>query len=93
MCTIIISNILAQNPDLTQAGAVFYDQLISAFTKSERVVVDMTDATSLPSIFLNVSIGRIIDELGIDVLKSKVSFAHINRSQAQRLQDYLAKFA
>ena len=61
MCTIYLKNILAATSDLPQAGDIFYNQVMDAESRSEKVIVNMEDVTSLPSIFLNVSIGRIID--------------------------------
>lgn len=92
MCTISLAPLLSDNPDLTRAGAVFYTRLKDAFESSEKVVVDMENVSALPSIFLNVSIGKIIDEYGRNKIKSAISFAKINKTQALRLQEYLAKF-
>lgn len=92
MRTISIANILKETPDLTKAGTVFYDLLSQSFADNQNVIVDMTNVSSMPSIFLNVSIGKIIDEHSIDLLKSQVSFSNINRAQALRLKEYLEKF-
>lgn len=92
MCTIVLSDILSKASDLPQAGSLFYDRIKSSFDKSETVNVDMENVAALPSIFLNVSIGRILEEFGLDRLKSGISFSHISKSQALRLKEYLNKF-
>lgn len=92
MCTITLSAILSENPDLTNAGTIFYNCIKEYLRSSEKVVVDMENVTALPSIFLNVSIGKIIEESGIEKLKRSVSFTKINKAQALRLQEYLQKF-
>ncbi len=92
MCTIELGAIFSQSTDMPNAGNIFYNQIKDAFDSSDRVVVDMENITALPSIFLNVSIGRIIEEFGIDKLKSSMSFSKITKTQAMRLQEYLSKF-
>lgn len=52
----------------------------------------MEGVTSLPSIFLNVSLGKIIDDYDIEILKKHISFSNITRSQAERLKDYLIRY-
>lgn len=92
MCTIYLKNILASTSDLPQAGDIFYNQVMYAESRSEKVVVNMEDVTSLPSIFLNVSIGRIIDGFGIQWVKDHLSFTRITKAQAMRLTDYLSRY-
>lgn len=88
MCTIYLKNILAETADLPQAGNIFYDKVMDAESRSEKVIVNMENVTSLPSIFLNVSIGRIIDDFGIQWVKDHLSFTRITKAQALRLSDY-----
>lgn len=92
MCTISLAGILSQNTDFTSAGASFYDSINQAFAKSEKIVVDMQNVTSIPSIFLNVSIGKIIEEFGSARLKRDMTFSRISKAQALRLQEYMKKF-
>ena len=92
MSTIYLKNILAENPDLPKAGEIFYDKVMSDDTLSEKIIVNMEEVTSLPSIFLNVSIGRIIDKFGIQWVKDHLSFTRITKTQAIRLSDYLSRY-
>lgn len=50
-------------------------------------MVDMTGASYLPSVFLNISVGRILDQFGDESLKRHISFAKITKQQADRLTD------
>lgn len=59
---------------------------------SDRVIVDMSDVTALPSVFLNVSIGRLIDGWGLDKLKNNLVFTMITKQQAMRHRDYIVKY-
>lgn len=58
---------------------------------SQKVVLDMDGVTSLPSIFLNVSFGRLIDEKGFDFIH-KLTFLKITKVQADRLKKYIDSY-
>ena len=92
MCTININNVLATKKNLPDAGKVLYDALNNAIKTNSKVVVDMTGVEALPSIFLNMSLGRIIEDFGEEALKGKLSFKTITKAQAERVKDYLNRF-
>lgn len=92
MKTIILNDILTKNNNIADAGASLYALLKSTVDNNETVVIDMEDATSLPSIFLNVSFGRLIDEFGPGVIHDWVSFTKITKSQAERLRQYIHNY-
>lgn len=92
MSTIHLSHILDSNSDLTISGNKLYEFLKSAIDKNENTIIDMENATSLPSIFLNCSFGRIIDEFGADAVRQFVSFVKITKSQAERIRDYILNY-
>lgn len=93
MCKILLSDIMSVNQDVTIAGADLYAWINKQANTGGKLVIDMTGVTSLSSVFLNVSIGRIIDELGVNVLKKTVSFTNITQQQANRLSEYLNKYS
>lgn len=41
---------------------------------------------------VGIAIGKFIDNLGVDVLKAKISFHKISVSQANRIKDYVQKY-
>ena len=92
MCTVNIREILVSHGNLPDAGTVFYNEIVNAIASGDKVMVDMEGVSSLPSIFLNVSIGKVIDDYDIDTLKRHVSFSKITRKQAERLKDYLLRY-
>ncbi|WP_028896517.1 STAS-like domain-containing protein [Prevotella sp. HUN102] len=92
MCTININEVLNTKGNLPDAGKVLYEMLIKAINKGEKVTANMEEVSSLPSIFLNVSLGKIIDEYGIETLKKHIQFVKITKSQALRLKDYLERY-
>lgn len=90
--TIHLNQILLQDADLTVAGEKFYDLVKNHIAGSEKVVVDMENVTSLPSIFLNVSFGRIIDEYGMEAVRQLFTFVKITKIQAERLKKYFSSY-
>ena len=92
MCSINLHDLLA-GKTYPESGVELYGLLEEKMNDSERIVLDMTGVTSLPSMFLNVSIGRFIKEHGYQTLKEKVSFSNISRVQAEYIADYARKVA
>ena len=92
MCRILLKDIINSSDLLTDAGDAFYRQLSAAISNKEKIVVDMSAVHAMPSVFLNVSIGRIIEKYGLDTLKEYVRFVMITRQQALRLTEYIAKY-
>lgn len=89
---IIMNDILRNTNNLEHAGKVLYDNIKNAIARKEHVSIDINGVSSLPSILLNVSHGRIIDEKGKETLKNYVVFRQITRQQALRLKDYMMSF-
>lgn len=92
MCEVKLSNIISKSNDLPTAGLSLYNVVIDNLNKTERVFIDMQDVQSLPSIFLNVSIGRLIDEYGKNMVKDKIAFKKISQSQAMRIKEYFDRY-
>lgn len=87
-----MSIVLQQSEDLSVAGNSFYNSIKQAISNNDKLSVNMDGVTSLPSVFLNISLGRIIDEEGKDKLKKYVGFVRITKQQAIRLSDYLQRY-
>lgn len=87
-----MSIVLQQSEDLSVAGNSFYNSIKQAISNNYKLSVNMDGVTSLPSVFLNISLGRIIDEEGKDKLKQYVGFVRITKQQAIRLSDYLQRY-
>ena len=83
---------LLEGKTYPQAGAELYDILVQKMD-DPKIVLDMTGVSILPSMFLNMFIGKFIDNYGVDVLRSKVSFHKISVLQAQRIKDYVQKYS
>lgn len=72
-----------------ESGEVLFQMIEEKLPLEDKIIIDMADVISLPSMFLNVSIGKFIEIYGIDLLKKKIAFAHISTSQMERLKVYI----
>ena len=75
------------------AGDTLYQIIINSVDEVDKVILDLKGVPMLPSMFLNTSIGRMIEERGVSFVKQKFSFANIKASDAMRLRDYVNRFA
>lgn len=89
---IIMNDILQNTNNLEHAGNVLYDDIKNAIARKEHISIDMNGVSSLPSILLNVSLGRIINEKGKETLKNYVVFRKITKQQVLRLKDYMMRY-
>ena len=87
MCTISVNNIM-KNRSYPEAGVALFDAIV-ANMDSEKIILDMTDVTTMPSMFLNTSLGKFIEVYGVDLLRSKIAFAKITATQASRIKEYI----
>jgi hypothetical protein len=90
MCTINISEYLVGR-SYPEAGDVVYQKIVHEMNHGDKIILNLSDVDSLPSMFLNVSIGRYVDNFGIESLKKKISFANISASQIERIKKYIGK--
>jgi hypothetical protein len=75
------------------AGAYIYDQMMANIDTTDSYIWDMAEVSELPSMFLNMCLGKFIKEKGGDFVKSRVRFRNINKSQAYRIVDYVKKMS
>ncbi len=91
MYTIVIKPIM-DGRDYPTAGKVLYRLIQDKVGQTDKIVLDLTGVTMLPSMFMNVSIGKFIEDYGMDRLKSILAFRNITRVQANRLREYLDRY-
>lgn len=78
----------------TNAGGVaLYYAIVRALDVSDVVVLSFDEITAVSSSFLNSSIGNIIDERGIDVLKSRVKITHYTPTLAAAIKKYIVSYS
>lgn len=78
--------------DYPTAGAKLFSLIKLHVSDNDKIVINLDGIDSLPSMFLNTSLGAFIDEFGKEALRSKISFTQITRSQAERLKDYFTRY-
>ncbi|MDR3132880.1 MAG: STAS-like domain-containing protein [Prevotellaceae bacterium] len=91
MYTIDLKEILTNRP-YPDAGAILYQQLVDKIDNEDKIILNLKNVDMLPSMFLNMSIGKIIVDFGVDKLK-KITFAEITQIQAEKIKDYVARFS
>lgn len=74
------------------AGDVLFTIIDNSITNSDKVMIDMIDVVSIPTMFMNTSFGEIIDKYGIDLLKKSIGFKNITKVQLERIKKYLSDY-
>lgn len=85
-----ISQIM-ENRTYPESGKVLYDYISPLLSKNQSVTLDLNGVDSLPSMFLNASIGVAAREYGAETIKKNVVFFHVSRAQAERLKEYFSR--
>lgn len=71
------------------AGRVLYDEIMSRAESADRIIIDFDGVQCVATQYLTISIGRLIKEMGVDFVKSRLTFANILASQADRIRKYV----
>lgn len=79
------------NRTYPESGQLLYDTMVPLLSSDQKIVLDMADVMSLPSMFLNVSIGMAARKYGVEKVKKSIVFHHVTKAQAERLKDYFAR--
>lgn len=91
MKTVLLKGILDER-DYPDAGEFVFKDIKDSIIAHEKVIIDMSDVLSVPSMFLNMSLGAIIDEFGTQRLKESIGFRNISKSEALRIQKYIIDY-
>jgi len=85
-----ISQLMADRP-YPESGQMLYDYMSPLLAKGENVTLDLAGVISLPSMFLNASIGMAAREYGIETIKKNIAFRNVTKTQAERLKEYFER--
>ncbi|MBQ9185517.1 MAG: STAS-like domain-containing protein [Bacteroidales bacterium] len=91
MISITVFPIMRDN-NYPTAGEVLYGIIMKDIDSADKIILDMKGISLIPSMFLNTSLGRIINERGVDFVKSKLGFSNIKSSDATRIREYVGRF-
>ena len=83
---------IIENKTYPESGTDLFNILSCAIQNNEKICIDMKDVNSLPTLFLNSSFGKTIELYGDNILKRTIVFLNINKTQAERIQEYIKKF-
>ena len=85
--TIKVNDYLTCNKGITpDEGEAIFKELIIAFGKGQKVVLDFADVEMMTIAFLNVSIGKLYETNTCEELKDKLSFYHISDATALKIK-------
>ena len=84
-------NNIMQDKSYPDGGKALYDAILLCID-NDKIILDFDGISSVPSMFLNVSIGKLISERGTAFIKEKIGFSNITASQLQRIKEYVSRF-
>ena len=85
-----LSQLMADRP-YPESGQMLYDYMSPLLANGESVTLDLAGVISLPSMFLNASIGMAAREYGVESIKKNIAFRHVTKTQAERLKEYFSR--
>ena len=85
-----VSQLMADRP-YPESGQMLYDYMSPLLANGKSVTLDLAGVISLPSMFLNASIGMAARNYGADTIKKNIVFYHVTKSQAERLREYFSR--
>ena len=71
-----------------ESGTLLFHKLDTALSNNEQINLNLIDVNSLPSMFLNVSLGEASKKYGIETIKKQIKFSNISKVQAIKLREY-----
>lgn len=87
-----LANILSEY-SYPEAGQVLCGIIRNSIDVGDKVQIDMQGVDSLPTMFMNTSFGRIMDEYGLLKLTGTLIFRNITKVQIERIRKYLTDYS
>ena len=85
-----LSQLMADRP-YPESGQMLYDCMSPLLANGESVTLDLAGVISLPSMFLNASIGIAAREYGVETIKKNIAFRNVTKAQVERLREYFSR--
>ncbi|MFH0991295.1 MAG: DUF4325 domain-containing protein [bacterium] len=82
----------SQGTSTNAQGYALYVVLKQSMLNDGKIRLSLKGASPMSSSFLNSSLGELIDEFGIDRVKSSLSLVNYTASQARILKEYLTTY-
>lgn len=87
MKTIILNDLLKEN-NYVNSGFIVFNEAKDAVSNNETVILDMENVESVPTNFLNASLGSLMDIYGVEQTRRSFGFKNILKSQVERIKKY-----
>lgn len=92
METFYIRDYINEAGDIRAAGMLLYKDVLPFIEKNEKVILDFEGAVGVPTLFLNTSLGDLMDVFGIERVKKAFKFTNVLISQADRIKKYFLDY-
>lgn len=79
---------LMKDKSYPDSGRELYAILLKAISTKTRVEIDMAGVDALPSMFLNTSLGPLIKDQGLSLLKESFKLLNVSQAQIERIRKY-----
>lgn len=87
MQTIILHDLL-ESHTYVESGSIVFDVAKDVVSRDEIITIDMANVESVPTNFLNTSLGALMDIYGVEKTKKSFRFKNILRTQVERISKY-----
>lgn len=75
-----------------EAGTALFPYIENAIRTQDPICIDMAGVDSIPTLFMNTSFGEALQAYGASAFKKSITFAHIQRAQAERIKKYVIDY-
>ena len=91
MYIIRLEDIMKRHQHYPDAGTALYAEIVSNL-QDEQIIIDSENVRGIPTLMLNTSIGRLIDEFGYSRIKGRICFKHMGKTDAETLRKYISHY-
>lgn len=92
MVTFKIQDFINTNENLSDAGKALYNAVLPYLEGEDKIILDFSGNMGIPTLFLNTSLGDLMDAYGINKIKKAFKYTNIQTTQAERIQKYFADY-
>lgn len=92
MKTFSINSYIDKMQNLSSAGKALYNDVFSLIGQPDKIILDFQGTTGIATLFLNTSLGDLMDIFGVEKIKKTFKYTNIQRSQVERIQKYFADY-
>lgn len=83
-----IQDFIDKNENLSKAGKELYNAVYPHIGGEDKIILDFSGNMGIPTLFLNTSLGDLMDVFGIEKIKKAFKYINLQNTQAERIQKY-----